>query len=449
MSENKRNNIELSDNKEEMTTSRQEIEIPSSLLEYMHKIIKKVIDEAGCRIPGSKNERIGAEIIANEMKQICDEVDIEEFELAPRAFLGWIKLNVIFVLISFALFFSAKLIPLFGLKMIFYIISTIFVILGLIIMYFEFFNYDEFIDRFYKKKKSQNVIGKIKPKGEMKRIIIFSGHVDSAMQFNLLQYLHYGYPIVSFVGLFSFLIWSVISLFNVVFSFLGKFGIFDETAIWLFIIALPAIVLLWFFVSSSDEKANKVPGAVDNLSSVAITLALGKYIKQHPEIVPNNAEVRLIAFGCEEAGLRGAYRYVSKHYDELKKYDAIDFNMDGIQDPNSLKVIEFEPTTRTRHSKEVVQKILKAATDANIELRVLGNDILDKFFGLISGGTDAAAFSKSKIKAANIVGMNYLEAAHYYHQQGDTLDKIKLGALESVLKIALHFLKNEKSIVST
>jgi len=420
------------------------LEISNELSTYMHGIIDKIINEAGCRIPCSKNEQKGAEIVANEMKEICDEVDIEEFEIAPKAFLDWIRIDVIIVLISFGLFFISNSISINEIRILLYAISMIIIVAGVVIMWFEFFNYDEFIDRLFKKKKSQNVIGKIKPKGELKRIIIFSGHIDSAIRFNLLQYLHYGYPIVSFLGLFSFIIWSIVSIINFIFSLIGRFGVFNEFALWLFIIALPAIIALFFFIPLSEKESNTVPGAVDNLSAIAIILGLGKYIKKNPQIVPPNTEIRLIGFGCEEAGLRGAYRYVEKHYDELKKFDAIDVNLDGIQDPNSLKIMVFEPTTRTKHCKELAEKLYKASKDVNIKASIMGDEFLDKFIGLISGGTDAAGFSKVKLKGITIVGMNYFDSAKFYHQTTDIHSWIKPNALENTLKLLIKFLDNEK-----
>ncbi|MHA1818835.1 MAG: M28 family metallopeptidase [Promethearchaeota archaeon] len=434
----------MSGNRNEIgAETKSDIEVSQELSDYMHNFINKVIDEAGCRIPCSENERKGAEIVAEELKKISDEVSIEKFKLAPRAFLGWIKLDVISVFISILLFFLAERIDSYLTKLFLYIISLSIVVFALIAMWYEFFNYSEFLDRWYKKKESQNVVGKIHSKGEMKRIIIFSGHIDSALQFNLLAYLHYLYPIITFWGLICFFLWAALSVVNLVLFLFGFIGVLHKLALWLVIFALPAMVILYFFVFS-DKRANKVPGAVDNLSAVSIVLALGHYLKDHPEIIPENTEVRLVAFGCEEAGLRGAFRYVQAHYDELKKYHAIDVNMDTIESPDDIKVVEFEPTTRTKHSKMVVDKLLKAAENAGVKASLLGNSLFDKILGITTGGTDAAAFSKAKIDAANIVAIRLLDAAYFYHQPNDTPDKIKPGALENTLKILIQFLINEK-----
>ena len=138
---------------------------------------------------------------------------------------------------------------------------------------------------------------------------------------------------------------------------------------------------------------------MDNLSRCSVIVGLGRYLKTHRDIIPASTEIRLISFGCEESGLRGSYRYVAAHLEELKKFDAILFNMDGLETPDKFAVIEYEPTTRTKHSEEVVQKILKAAKMNNIEVKKFGAGKLEKTVGKLSGGSDAAAFSKSSVKA--------------------------------------------------
>ena len=423
------------------------IEISKEDSDYLYNVIQKIIDEAGCRMPCSPQEAEGAKIIKGELEQSCDEVAIEPFTCHPRAFLGYIKLEIIIALASLGLFLMIRILPEWALLIT--LTSVILNIIAFFIIWEEFFNYREFIDILFKKRESQNVVGKIKAKGEKKNIIIFSGHHDSALQFNLLRYFKAGYPIILFIGigvLFLWIILSVVIIFLALLGFLLSFPIdynfFVNLATWLLIIIAIPIVLLFFFVTPG-ERANKVPGAVDNLSAVAIVLGVGRYIKKHADIIPKDTEIQLISFGCEEAGLRGAYRYVERHLEELKKYDAICVNMDGIQSTKAVQVIEFEPTTRTTHSEEVVQKILKASELAEIEIKQFGASTGAKILGQISGGTDATAFSKSGVKAANISAMELKRFINFYHQPTDTLDMIDRGSLEDVLKVCIAFLINE------
>ena len=414
---------------------------------YMYEIIQSIIDECGPRMPCSPQEAQAAEIIKRELEQVCDAVDLEPFSCNPRAFLGFLKIVIVLVFSSFILFF---LIPLNLFNYWGYIMSILsfsFNLIAFLILWNEFFNYREFIDPLFKSKNSQNVIGKIYPKDDIKKILIFSGHHDSALQFNLLKHLKIGYPVVIFLGLIVMILWLLTSILALLLILIGLFffELFLLFVLILFLIGIPAFIGLLFFVSSG-KKANKVPGAVDNLSAVAIVLAIGKILKKNKELIPKNTEIRLISFGCEEAGLRGAFRYVNKHLDELERYEAECINMDAIQSNDNITIIDFEPSTRTKHSEVVVEKIIMAAKSSQIKVKASalgGSSTIAKIFGQVTGGTDATAFSKAGIKAANISAMDLNKMLKFYHQPTDTLDKIEKNSLERVLKICIAYIINE------
>jgi len=328
------------------------------------------------------------------------------------------------------------------------LISAILNIASLIIAWHEFFNYREFIDPLFEKKESRNVIGTFKPKGETKKIIIFSGHHDSARQFNLLHYLKVGYIILIFIGLGVFYIWSFISFVLVILTlFKISLEFLTPYLFALFIISIPSLIGMLLFVWPG-ERANTVPGAIDNLSAVSVILCLGRVLRAHEDLIPENTEIRIISFGCEEAGLRGAYRYAKAHHKELTKLSTEVVNMDMISIPEVFTIMAYEPTTRTKHSMDVVEKIKKAASAAGLKSRVLGLTNLEKVLASASGGTDAAAFSKAGIKAASFGSFDLKDYFKFYHQPADNIDKIKDGALLDALKILINYIINEKGTKS-
>jgi acetylornithine deacetylase/succinyl-diaminopimelate desuccinylase-like protein len=421
------------------------IDISSDDSAYLYTIIDKIIDECGPRMPCSEEEAHAADIIKSELDKVCDETKIEPFSCHPRAFLGFIKINVFLVFISFLIFFFQPLEYGYFVSLLFSLIIFILNAVAFVIIWNEFFNYREFIDPLFKKRHSQNVVGTIRGEGEMKKILIFSGHHDSALQFNLLRYLKVGYGIIIFLGLGIMVFWLVCSLFyflSILLNF-DTFQILFNIAFWTFIIGIVPLIALFNFVSPGI-RANKVPGAVDNLSAVSIVIGIARYLQKHKKLIPNNTEIRLISFGCEEAGLRGAYRYVEEHEEELKELDAENINMDGIMNENVIKFVEYEPTTRTEHSAEVVRKLVAAAENAQVKAEPFGSGGMEKLIGQISGGTDATAFSKAGIKASTISAMQLKKFFKFYHQPTDTLDMIQKGSLEKVLKICLGYLKVQK-----
>jgi hypothetical protein len=415
------------------------IEIPEEDSTYMYNFIERIITEVGPRIPCSQPEAQAAEIIKTELADTCDEVKIEPFTCHPRAFLGWIKVDILLIVASMVSYFF--LLPLNAIAGA--ILAFIPALIAIIIAWFEFFNYDEFVDRFFKEKPSQNVVGTLRPAEEVKRILIFSGHHDSALQFNLLRYLKHGYFIIIFLGVIILFLWLILTGLNLILTSVNVINrtIFDDWALRLLIIGSPALIGLWFFVSS-DQMANTVPGAVDNLSAVAVVLGLGRYLNAHKEIIPPDTEIRLISFGCEEAGLRGAYRYVEAHLEELKQYDAVDINMDGVMSNKNIMIIEKEPTTRTTHSKEIAEKLKRAAEAVNIPAKGFGGGLMSLVASL-SGGTDATAFSKAKVKAATLASMELRKFPYFYHQPSDRPDMIERGSLELALKILISYVEHE------
>jgi len=95
---------------------------------------------------------------------------------------------------------------------------------------------------------------------------------------------------------------------------------------------------------------------------------------------------------------------------------------------------------------EIVQKLIKAAELVGVKIKVAslgGGSFLEKIVGLIGGGTDATAFSKSNIKASSITALNLLKIVSFYHQETDTPDKIEKGVLENTLKICIGYLLSE------
>ena len=420
-------------------------EISEEESKYMYNFVQRIIDEIGPRMSCSSQEAEAAEFIKNELEKSCDEVSMEGFTCHPKAFLGWIKFDMIMIVISILLYFISQIfIEQFWLLSI-AIISFLFILIPFLIMWEEFFNYREFIDPLFRKKTSQNVIGKFKSEGDLNRIIIFSSHMDTAIEFKLMKLLGWKFIPIAFGVIILMLMWLILSFLHLTFILIGFISlkaIFLNIMIWTLIIGSPFMGLLYFFVPLGD-KGNIVPGAADNLSSCSVIQALGRYLKNNREIIPPNTEIRLISFGCEEVGLRGSYRYVEAHCEELKKYNTLVVNMDGLEKPDHIYIIEFEPTTRTWHSEEIIQKLSKAAELVNIKAKKIGAGRLEKALGRLTGGSDAAAFSKAGIKAGFINAADWKNRSSYYHQSGDTLDKIEKGTLESILKICLAFLVNE------
>ena len=59
--------------------------------DYMYNIIKDILEEVGPRAPCSAEERKASEMMAKELEDKCDNVEIEDFQIYPRALHGWVN----------------------------------------------------------------------------------------------------------------------------------------------------------------------------------------------------------------------------------------------------------------------------------------------------------------------------------------------------------------------
>lgn len=499
--------------------------------DYMYDFVARILKEVGPRAPCSLAEQKAAYLVHDELKQTCDEAHMEDFYCYPRAFLGWIKLAILTLVIGFVLFLLTPIGPVE--QYAFTLIPLAFGAFGVTCIYKQFLMYEEWTPKFlpYKQGHSQNVIGTFKPIGEVKKRVIYSAHLDSAFKFDLIQWTKAGYAFFLFGGimaLVTFILLYIIQLFLnfanstpsdatavsnffnwlvfilplfmgvfimgagknkkifygafrhlngtargliignciwVVFwfilfqtSFLAELTIFNsvpmvKTALLAVILDILPINALIFFV---DKKAT--PGAIDNLTGVAISMCMAKVLQdwreKYPEKYPKNTEVKVAIVGCEEVGLRGSEAYAKRHADDFNSVDTTCVNLESISDVKIVTIFTEEKTTGTKLSPEVYKLLDQCATELNIRHN------LDHMPG-VAGGTDAAGFVRGGLRASSLCGLKYKDYLAYYHTDRDNLDVYNKerrpwtdhghtwqernirGALEKALCICVRYLEKK------
>ncbi len=402
--------------------------------EYVSQLVRKICMEVGPGCPGSVQENDRGMAFKHELECIVRSVEVEEFRCAPRAYLRWFRVGCgLGIGCIICLYLSLAYHPAL-LASIAFAISW-FVVLILI---FEFLLTAEFIDFAFKKTRSINVVGRLLPEGDVEpqRVIIFSGHHDSALQSTWLRYIKYGYYLGEGVLIITVLLLTASASVHFIGILASGVPPAWNVALFQFLSFsfFPASVVFGVFFTGSGKNGGNVPGATDNLSGCAIAVAIGRILKRHPDLLPGDTEVRIITFGSEEAGMRGSRRYVARHLGELKAKDAICFNIDTISD-SYITIFTSDSNGLCKHSPEIVQKMTQAAHAAGVPHRAAP-------FPFGGGGTDAFPFSKSGIKAASINAMKVpAQMVAFYHQEWDTFDKLNLDGVLNVLKIAVEFIK--------
>jgi hypothetical protein len=386
---------------------------------YMYNLVRKAIDEIGPRPACSEAEKKLGRLLAEEWRPICDRVETEAFTCRPGAFLGVIRLSVLLYFASIILYW-------------FYPFAAFFMAaLSLSMLLLELARYHEFVDFFFLSEQGENIVGTIRPRGEVKRRVIVSAHMDSAYEFRLWRL--FGTAAVPLMGfaILGILIALGGSLARTI-AYLG--GSEDATAYTVVGVAMaafsPVVALFLFFQS---DKA--VPGAMDDMAGIAVLAGLGRSLGESRGsggFYPENAEVVLLATSSEEAGLRGAKRYAKKHLAELKKTPTYAIFLESTADERHLTAVTGELFTGAKHDRGLVEMAQKIAASHNWPIR-------SKPIPL--GATDASAFSKKGIPATCLLSQDTTRLVPNYHTREDTLEHVRPEALSVSLQMVIEMIQ--------
>ncbi|MHA1268249.1 MAG: M28 family metallopeptidase [Candidatus Helarchaeota archaeon] len=388
---------------------------------FCKKIIEDICEKFGPRPSCSKSANEAAEYIKSMLNNYCDDVYTEEITGFPgffKPFIGYpIITNILyFIAISLYLF-----IP---------ILSLICCILAIYVSFFKIFSLEEynFFYYIYPRRHGLNVIGKIAPKHEPKKMVILGCHHDSPYAFPLFNKLRdkaiYFILIIVLIAIL-FVILTVLRIIFKIFVYdLNMLNILNYLIIIPIIGGIPLLIFGIYFISPY-----KTLGANDNLSGVSICLAVAKLISENKL---NNTEIWIISFDSEESGMRGSKLFVKRHLNELKEKLTACINYDTVGVDELIICPTKETMYRATHSSYVYEKFKQAADNINL-------GVLIKEQGL--GGTDSAPFSRKKLKAASVLRLTESGLPTIWHSRKDIPENIDENKLEDVVKISLEFVK--------
>ena len=207
----------------------------------------------------------------------------------------------------------------------------------------------------------------------------------------------------------------------------------------LLLLALPVMLLCAFW-----HVGAVVPGAGDDLSGVAVMHAFGGIAAAaragggagglagdalRPLLA--RTEVVLLATSGEEAGLRGAKRYVELHAAELAATPTAAVVLESTHDAAFLSVIRAEAFTRAVHDASLCNAAAAAALALNAS-RPLRSVVLPL------GATDGSAFTRAGVAAAVLQAVDVRTLPPEYHTRRDVLSSVRPDALQAQLALLLR-----------
>jgi hypothetical protein len=398
----------------------------------MVDFITYICDEVGPRIGGSEQEKRAGDII-QERLDFCDETTQEEFTCRPGGFLDFIWVTAAFYILGvFSYYFISPL------------VSLILIFIALAVYSIQQNFLYEVVDFLFPEVTSYHIIGKIKPTKKPTKLVLLAGHHDSAYEFPLLSKLGEKsmFVIITAVGIILLnmllcIIRTGITLTQGSFSISDPFEFMREIPTLSISTTVDLVQSIIFIIGvivilgvAFNLRSNKVVlGANDNLTGVAAVIEVGKFLSKNK---PVNTEIWLVSFAGEEH-MRGSKRFVSTHREELKKRQALLFNLESLN-TEAFLIATGETMHLTKHSPLVVDFATKAAekvaSKTNFSFKV---DILP------FAGSDATNFSKKGLHATTLFGMSPSGMPLDWHTLNDTPDKLVGSRLAKAAEIALQF----------
>ena len=414
--------------------------ISDSDARYALDLVRRICTEVGPGVPGSPQEGQRAAILARELESHLGaaNVTIEEFTVAPGAFLSPYPG-------AFLMFAATALNLVVGrlagippwLTVVLAALALVCAVLAPLLFICQFVFGLEWADPLFPKVRSMNVIGTLRGPGtaDVKRLLIISGHHDSAPESTWLRLTGYGFYFLSITYLAGSALMLVLSIIQLAGVIAGNAAVVRTGTLGWVLLAFPILpsILFALFINRDRKNGGTVPGAMDNLSASSLAVAMARFLVQNPSYITPHTEIRFISFGSEEAGCRGSRRYVERHQDELRRLDARLLNAEMVAYPE-IGILTSETNGTVKNSPEMVRSVVAAAERAGVPYVVKPAS-----FGASS---DAGPFSRAGLKATTLLPFKWpQQQVAFYHQVWDTPDVLTIEPLLNVLKLALEWVR--------
>ena len=413
-----------------MTAKQTIANYESKVREYTNFVvrgIKKVCTECGPREAGSDAEHKAQQMMAKDLEDCCEEVRIEEFKVAPRAFMGWINISILLGFGAAAAYNLGQALA-----------SMLLLLSAIVVAALEFLMYKQFLDPFFPTKTSHNLIGVRKPSGETKRRLILAGHADSAPEWRFTYYgnkwFHTSRLVIiivaiAFLSIFIALGFSIAAIamgeaFHPISSLAARGSVLNILGYVQIVLCTP-LALCWFF----HNNKRFVLGANDNLSGSFTAMAAAKLLGNTNTRL-ENTELVVMSVGGEECGLRGTKAYCKAHAEELldKNVETVFIALDTMTDFDFMAIYATDLTNTVKHDPAVCGMIRQSAKTAGHEV---------PYQPLPFGASDAAAATQAGIRSSAFCAMDPAPAA-YYHTRLDTPEVLQPKTVEACLDIVME-----------
>lgn len=382
---------------------------------------QRILDACGPRPAGSKASLDAAALIAKDLEESCDKVELQEFTCRPAAFIAFETLSAVVGALASALLFFGLFWPAFAL---YWLVALVAIT--------QFGLYFEVIDRFFPEGRCTNVVATLEPKGPVRRQVIVSGHHDSAFEFRYLRW-----SALAYVGLGA---WQQVAqyampLVLLAFAALAALGVFVPGEGLLRGLAVFAFVPALVFTTYFTRRA--VPGAGDNLVSSGMAVHAAKVFRQRLQADPEalaGTRLMLVSFDAEESGLRGSRAFVKRNLAHLTSVPTVMLNLESFYKLKDLKVLTADLNGFRKLSRRIADLWIEEGKAEGFTV-----EPMKLFYGL--GATDAAELAKVGIEAATLLAVpsNPIGAGRViYHTRDDVPENLEPEVIDAAARLTLR-----------
>jgi len=374
--------------------------------------IRALAVDIGPRGSTREGERKGAEYAQAQFEKLGLKPIWESFKSARSIFQPHL-LGSLLMLLAFILF------PLGG-----RITAILAALLSILVLVSELQELG-FQNNFYRltlpKGDSQNVHAVVQPAAEHRGDLVLVGHLDSQRT-----------PLIfrspAWVKAYDRFT-TVVFITFILQVLLYVLAIFTPWS-WIWYATLPSAIcaVLLAAMCSQADATPFTAGANDNATAAGMVLTLAEYFKKNPL---QHTRVFAVCTGCEEVQHYGMIDWYKRHRGELKNPHAVVFEMLGCAGPAWLTregiIVPFKADA------EMVALIERIAREhpewGAYETKVSG------------GNTEMADAVRVKVPAITFFGMTREGVAPYWHQAGDTFDKMDPAVMEKTWSMVTTFIQ--------
>jgi len=381
----------------------------------MKAFVAQICDTVGPRISGSPQEAQAAQLIAQRLEPVSDEVAIEEVPLHIGVAPALATVLVAGVCLAAVLYWFVPL------------LSALLIPATLVVLYLSRPMGKDIIDPLFPKGSTQNVIAQLYPTGETRKRVIFSGHHDSNVRMPLLNppWKRHAYTIQQ-AATFGTIWLALLSLAKTVAQFTGWSFLWVGPGRWARgdWLILPGLVAAGaaLLMRQLTVSQTPVPGAGDNLTAVAVVVRLMEVLSQKR---PQHTEVWGVSFGAEEVGAKGSRAFATQRQSELEGTYVVNLETLGA---GQLAIIEREASMMSQHAPEVVDLLQRAGQRVGIDLPAMTINM---------GDTDATSFTRLGLWAATLYGMDETGLFVWWHTLEDNVENVSAEHLQRALDVCL------------